>query len=301
MLETIHETDVVPLGVGYYTVPEAARLLRTAPRNISRWLDGYSYRGADGNMVKSSPLWRAQLPRLGDALEIGFRDLIELRFVLAFLRQNVPLNVIRRCLENARAIVGEERPFSTHRFRTDGRSIFLESLREAPPAGSAEDGSAVIDLKTNQLVFKQVVERTFKDLDIEEGLVVRWRPYGGKPSIVIDPARSFGKPLAADFGADFGAGASRGGRGVYQARGEAVRGSRISRQRRGQLRAITDGRVRVIFDENLSPALARALNALFAGEHEVAHIEQIRAEGRRRGLDFRAVCRRTLGGRLRRR
>jgi hypothetical protein len=30
--------------------------------------------------------------------------------------------------------------------------------------------------------------------------------------------------------------------------------------------------VRVIFDENLSPALARALNALFAGEHEVAHI-----------------------------
>jgi hypothetical protein len=201
MLETIHETHVVPLGIGYYTVPEAARLLRTAPRNISRWLDGYSYRGADGNMVKSSPLWRAQLPRLGDALEIGFRDLIELRFVLAFLRQNVPLNVIRRCLENARAIVGEERPFSTHRFRTDGTSVFLESLREALPAGSAEDGSAVIDLKTNQLVFKHVVERTFEDLDIEEGLVVRWRPYGGKPSIVIDPARSFGKPLAADFGA----------------------------------------------------------------------------------------------------
>ena len=77
MLETIHETHVVPLGIGYYTVPEAARLLRTAPRNISRWLDGYSYRGADGNMVKSSPLWRAQLPRLGDALEIGFRDVIE--------------------------------------------------------------------------------------------------------------------------------------------------------------------------------------------------------------------------------
>jgi hypothetical protein len=201
------------------------------PGIISRWLDGYSYRGADGNMVKSSPLWRAQLPRLGDALEIGFRDLIELRFVLAFLRQNVPLNVIRRCLENARAIVGEERPFSTHRFRTDGRSVFLESLREALPAGSAEDGSAGIDLKTNQLVFKQVVERTFKDLDVEEGLVVRWRPYGGRPSIVIDPARSFGKPLAADFGA----GASRGGRGAYQARGEAVRRSRVCRKRCGRL------------------------------------------------------------------
>jgi hypothetical protein len=30
--------------------------------------------------------------------------------------------------------------------------------------------------------------------------------------------------------------------------------------------------VKVIIDENLSPALARALSALFAGEHEVVHI-----------------------------
>jgi hypothetical protein len=30
--------------------------------------------------------------------------------------------------------------------------------------------------------------------------------------------------------------------------------------------------VKVVIDENLSPALARALNALFDGEHEVVHI-----------------------------
>jgi hypothetical protein len=30
--------------------------------------------------------------------------------------------------------------------------------------------------------------------------------------------------------------------------------------------------VRVIINENLSPALARALNALFSGEHEIVHI-----------------------------
>jgi hypothetical protein len=30
--------------------------------------------------------------------------------------------------------------------------------------------------------------------------------------------------------------------------------------------------VKVIIDENLSPALAKALNALFAGEHEVDHV-----------------------------
>ena len=30
--------------------------------------------------------------------------------------------------------------------------------------------------------------------------------------------------------------------------------------------------MKVVVDENLSPALARALNALFAGQHEVAHM-----------------------------
>jgi hypothetical protein len=32
--------------------------------------------------------------------------------------------------------------------------------------------------------------------------------------------------------------------------------------------------VRVVLDENLSPALARALAALFAGEHEIIHIRE---------------------------
>ena len=109
MQKSLRGADIVPIGIGYYTAPEAARLLKTTPRNISRWLGGYAYRGANGEIVEAPPLWRPQLPRLGDSLEIGFHDLIELRFVLAFLNQNVGLNVIRRCLENARRIIGEER------------------------------------------------------------------------------------------------------------------------------------------------------------------------------------------------
>jgi hypothetical protein len=192
MQKNLRDADVVPIGIGYYTAPEAARLLRTTPRNISRWLGGYSYRG-----VEAPPLWRPQLPRLGDSLEIGFHDLIELRFVLAFLDQNVGLNVIRRCLENARRIIGEERPFSTRRFHTDGKSIFLESLQETR---RSEGSSSVVDLKTNQMVFKLVVEPTFRDLVLADDSVVQWRPFHGKPSIVIDPGRSFGKPLAAAYG-----------------------------------------------------------------------------------------------------
>lgn len=135
MQESLRDADIVPIGVGYYTAAEAARrLLKTTPRNISRWLGGYSYKVSDGHIVKTTPLWSPQLPRLGDSLEIGFRDLIELRFVLAFIRHGVGLNVIRRCLDSARKIIGEERPFSTHRFRTERQARQISMLR--PPTAS---------------------------------------------------------------------------------------------------------------------------------------------------------------------
>jgi uncharacterized protein (DUF433 family) len=58
----------------------------------------------------------------------------------------------------------------------------------------------LLDLRKRQYVFAEVIERTFKDLDLDDGVVVRWRPYRGKPSIVLDPERAFGQPIAAASG-----------------------------------------------------------------------------------------------------
>jgi hypothetical protein len=195
MQKASRDADIIALDVGYYTVPEAARLLRARAKNIARWLGGYSYRNREGVAIEAPPLWRPQLPRLGPQLELGFRDLIELRFVIAFVEQGVSLNVIRRCLENARRIVDEERPFATRKFRTDGRTIFLESL-----AQEGAENVGVVDLKTNQLAFKAVIEQSFKDLDWDGDIVARWRPHRGRASIVVDPKRAFGAPVVAEYG-----------------------------------------------------------------------------------------------------
>jgi uncharacterized protein (DUF433 family) len=185
-------TESVPLGIGYYTVPEAARLLRIASRNINRWLGGYTYK-AKGVETDMPPLWRPELPAFNNHIELGFRDLIELRFVNAFLEAGVGLKAIRNCIEYARECVHDDRPFSTRRFQTDGRTIFLDSLRRT---GETE----LLDLKRRQYVFKSAIERTFKDLDIADDAVSRWRPFKGKKSIVIDPTRAFGQPIATDYG-----------------------------------------------------------------------------------------------------
>src|SRR6185312_236861 len=94
----------IPIGTGFYTVPEAARLLRTPPLNIRRWLGGYRFR-LNCRPKNIPPLWVPELPILDGHLELGFRDLIELRFVAAFAKAGMGLKAIRHCLEHAREIV----------------------------------------------------------------------------------------------------------------------------------------------------------------------------------------------------
>lgn len=166
--------------------------MRTSPRNVNRWLGGYTYRQS-GNEREMPPLWTSQLAQVEEHLEIGFRDLIELRFVKAFLDAGAGMLAIRNCLNYARECANDDRPFSTRRFQTDGRTIFLESIDRAKEV-------RVLDLKKRQYVFKQVIEKTFKDLDIEDNAVARWRPFHGKQSIVIDPDRAFGQPIASQYG-----------------------------------------------------------------------------------------------------
>lgn len=187
----IYEANL--LGVGFYTAADASKLLRTPVRNINRWLGGYRYVAArDAKTLP--PLWKPQLPRGEFQLELGFRDLIELRFVVAFARAGVKLQTIRRCLEMARTVVDDERPLSTRRFLTDGKTIFLDEI-----SGTKNDES-LLDLKRKQYAIKQVIEQTLTDLDFEKNAVSQWRPFKGRKTIVVDPSRSFGQPIVAEHG-----------------------------------------------------------------------------------------------------
>jgi uncharacterized protein (DUF433 family) len=193
MLQTALRNERLQLGIGFYTVPEAARLLKIRPLNIRRWLGGYSYTQGE-KTVRMPPLWLPQLPGYDHHIELGFRDLIELRFIKSFLDSGLSLITVRNCLEYAREYAKDDRPFSTRRFQTDGRTIFLESLRQS---GEEE----LLDLRNRQYVIKKIIDRTFKDLDLsDDDIVSRWRPFGGKQSIVIDPERAFGQPIANNYG-----------------------------------------------------------------------------------------------------
>jgi uncharacterized protein (DUF433 family) len=193
------------MGRGVYGAAEAVRLINfrrqpdapgrssrsISPQTIRRWLRGYDYVVGQGLKKHSEPLWVPDYTNDDDTIEMSFRDLIELRFVKAFRDIGLSLPTIRQCFERAVAAVKDERPFSTRRFRTDGKTIFLEITHDV------REGE-LIDLKRRQGVFHRVVAPSLHGLEFDADNVARWFPLGR--AIVIDPARAFGRPIVAEGG-----------------------------------------------------------------------------------------------------
>ena len=181
-------------GLGAYSIAEAARLLRISTAKIRRWVNGYKFATILSPINHlQPPLWATQYPKVGDDYYLGFKDLIELKIVKAFLDQGVSLQTVRKCLQEARAITDDTHPFTTTRFKSDGETIFLDQVDEA-------GAEKTLDLKRRQYVIRKMIEQSFKDLDLTDRTVASWRPFNGKKSIIIDPLRSFGQPIANDFG-----------------------------------------------------------------------------------------------------
>jgi uncharacterized protein (DUF433 family) len=180
------------LGVGLYTAAEAARLTGIPADRIRRWLEGYGH-GRGDNVGRSGPLWTPQLPRIGREVGLGFRDLMELRFVAGFVTAGIGLQSIRRALVVGREIISDERPFSTKRFRTDGRTIFLQVSKEVGEP-------TLIDLVSQQYGLHRIMELNCRDIDFGENVPERWWPMSHRSQVVVDPVRNFGQPIVAQHG-----------------------------------------------------------------------------------------------------
>jgi uncharacterized protein (DUF433 family) len=181
--------------VNFQRLADEAHRHTVSMQTITRWLCGYDYE-VEGATRHLNPLWRPDYAEANadQLIELSFRDLIELRFVKTFRDQGLSLQTIRLCFDRAVDVVQDQRPFSTRRFRTDGRTIFLEITSDV------REGE-LLDLKRRQIAFHRIVAPSLRDLEFDAEVVARWFPLGvSRKNIVIDPARAFGRPIVVAGG-----------------------------------------------------------------------------------------------------
>jgi uncharacterized protein (DUF433 family)/DNA-binding transcriptional MerR regulator len=181
------------LGIGLYTVPEAARLLRVPARKLRRWAEGYTF--ADGRF--SEPLFQRDYPELAARRILTFQDLIELSLVSQFRQKGVSMPAIRAAAKWAAEQFRTNHPFAVKRFHTDGKRLFAEG--EIPVNGKGGRERLYRELPTYQYVL-DLAEEFFQKLDYEDDQVRHYWPLGKHRPVVLDPARAFGQPIDPDSG-----------------------------------------------------------------------------------------------------
>ena len=181
-------------GRGFYSVPEAARLIGVNARTLRRWAVGYGFKRPKGPR-SYPPVTRRELAPLDGLVELTFLDLVELLFIATFLQAGVSLHAIRRAAKSAAQLLGvKDHPFCLRRFRTDGRRIFKDM--------QLDDDQLRLQLGGRPHVFDEVVEPFLRKLEYDAGtdLVKRWWPLGRDRLVVVDPALNFGAPVLKSSG-----------------------------------------------------------------------------------------------------
>ncbi len=179
------------IGKGLYRIPDAARLANIPLSTLRTWLKGYTSTYKDKRYTHP-PRWMTQIDPSSSV--VGFLDLVEARTIGLFRRAGVRWSTIIAARAAAKEKLDEDYPFATLRLLTNGRLIIHE-------VGESEHDRALVEITTSNRVFDPIMRPFFKqELDIEDEMAVRWWPLGKQHEVVLDPEKSFGKPIVASFG-----------------------------------------------------------------------------------------------------
>jgi DNA-binding transcriptional MerR regulator/uncharacterized protein (DUF433 family) len=169
------------LGVGLYSIADAARIVGAHPGRIRQWCR------------ESQGLIPGTLRR-DDGL-ITFQELMELHFIKMFRDEGVSLETIRRASNRAASRYHSDCPFSVKRFDTDGTDIFATLQKESSKKLIVED------IARGQLVFEKVLRPFFRKLEYGSDFdLLRYWPLSKTGRVVLDPKRKFGKPIDSETG-----------------------------------------------------------------------------------------------------
>jgi len=175
-----------------YGIAEAAEYLRLPPSTLRAWTLGQRYR------ARGKPRFFRPVIDVADRNSrlLSFINLVE-AYVLAGIRRehDIPLPKVRRAVDYLRRTFKTPRPLAEERFQTDGVNLFVEKF-----------GALIGATQEGQVQMREVILGRLKHVHRDpKGLpekLVLFPVLGGtdKGNVVIDPRRSFGRPVLDGYG-----------------------------------------------------------------------------------------------------
>ncbi len=176
-----------------YRASEVAQVLALPPGTVKAWCFGHDYRHKTDGSRKL--FVRVIEPAAPDDKLLSFANLCEVHVLAAIRRHHgVKMPEVRKAIDFVRERLGTERPLASSRFLTNGISLFLEH------AGDLLDVS-----KQGQQAWREDFERALTriEFDAKSDAPVLLFPFTREASadaprtVLVDPARSFGRPVLA--------------------------------------------------------------------------------------------------------
>ena len=181
-----------PLARGFYTVPEAARLIHVGSTNrIYGWLRGYPKR-------QIGPLLTRDYQPIGGCEELSFLDLIEVRFVETFRDAGVKARSLRIAAHRLRDEFKTPHPFALDNvvLVADKADVFVEEVLRSS-ASEANDPRLRSLLTRNYVMYEAIKQSLLPGVrfDATTHLAECWAPVPDRfPKIVINPMVAYGQP-----------------------------------------------------------------------------------------------------------
>lgn len=176
-----------------YRAAEAARILALPVGTVNAWCFGHDYRHGDGTPKRFRRVIEpAQLKRR----ELSFVNLCELHLLSVIRRHHgVKLAKVRHAIDFLRHKLDVPRPLATQKFLTNGVALFVENAGEL--LNVSEQGQQAL-----RAGFELALDRIEFSRDGNPVLLFPFTRSAAQrdhqpKSVVVDPARSFGRPVVA--------------------------------------------------------------------------------------------------------
>jgi hypothetical protein len=107
---------------GVYPVAFAAKMVEATNATVASWF-------RESSRSQLPPAIITHFEPVGGQILMPFLALVEARFVARFRKHGLSLQTVRKVARKLRKSYKLEHPFAKRRFRTDGRKVMREGLR----------------------------------------------------------------------------------------------------------------------------------------------------------------------------